>query len=85
MTVDEQFQHLLESIIDRAQYNGMNIKELAKKAGCSPASISRLRTKGKGNINTVFLIANAAGLTLNTVPIASIDEPTEINKDNFYQ
>ena len=62
------FLHLLNGIIDRAAMQGIAEKDLALRVGIQPETLSRMKSRGVGDLGVVDRMARIVGQKLELVP-----------------
>lgn len=68
--------NLITRVLESARSNGIDQKQLAKRAGVRPETISRAKKRATMDVSTVGDLARAAGLELTLVPMAQEPQPT---------
>ena len=64
----EAFHQLLDRILRSASERGMQEGELARRAGISPATLSRLKSRGDAPAGVLVRLGRIVGLRLTLVP-----------------
>ncbi len=62
------FSRLLNQVLAGARAAGIDQRDLALRAGIRPETLSRLKSKGRGDFETLDRMANVVGLRLALVP-----------------
>ncbi len=62
------FNQVLDKIFQAAKERNISQKELAIRAGISPETLSRMKTRGSGDFGVVNEMAIMTGLRLTLVP-----------------
>ena len=65
---ENAFNQILEKIFQAAKERNISQKELAIRAGISPETLSRMKTRGSGDFGVVNEMAIMTGLRLTLVP-----------------
>jgi transcriptional regulator with XRE-family HTH domain len=61
------FSGLLGQVLTTAKAAGIDQRELAQRAGIRPETLSRLKRKGRGDLDTLDRMAQVVGLRLALV------------------
>jgi len=61
------FSSLLDQVLATAKAAGIDQRELAQRAGIRPETLSRLKRKGRGDLDTLDRMAQVVGLRLSLV------------------
>ena len=61
------FSSLLGQVLATAKAAGIDQRELAQRAGIRPETLSRLKRKGRGDLDTLDRMAQVVGLRLALV------------------
>ena len=67
-TQTNDFNQLLNQIFQAAKQNGTPQKELAIRAGISPETLSRMKSRGSGDFNVLNKMAHMVGFRLTLAP-----------------
>jgi len=62
-----EFSVLLRQVLAAANAAGIDQRELAQRAGIRPETLSRLKRKGRGDLDTLGRMARVVGLRLALV------------------
>ncbi len=73
----EAFQRVLNQILEAAAEQDMDEADLARRAGASPETLSRMKARGNGDFGLVVRLAEVAGLRLTVVPDSDALESLE--------
>lgn len=78
----EAFLKILSEILDKSKEKGITARELAIRVGIAPETLSRMKSKGRGDFGVLNKMATIVGLRLGLVPD---DETLEsIRKGDFF-
>lgn len=78
MTADPTSRELLLDLLDQTlARSGLTGKELAARAHLAPETLSRLRTRGTADFETLAKLVRSAGLRLQVQPTGPGDNPHE--------
>lgn len=61
------FSVLLSTVLAQARSRGIDQRELARRAGIRPETLSRLKGRGEGDLGTLDRMARVVGLRLALV------------------
>lgn len=64
---ETKFSALLSKVLAAAKASGIDQRELALRAGIRPETLSRLKRKGRGDLDTLDRMARGVGLRLALV------------------
>ena len=81
-TPDPAFAALLDDILALARNQGLTAKELAIRAGVTPETLSRMRSRGYGDLSVVSKMARMVGKRIALVP--DDDTLAAIQKGEFF-
>lgn len=62
------FRHLLDEILAKAGALGIDQRTLAKRAGITPETLSRMKGRGSGDFSVLNAMARVVGLHLALAP-----------------
>jgi len=75
---------IIEDIVDYARKNGVAARKLAEIAGVTETSLSRLRKNGRYHSDTLFSLAQAAGMKIVVMPAADNEHAENIIDGGFF-
>lgn len=78
----ETVRSVLNSILTAAETKKLKEKELARRAGLRPETLSRMKSRGTGDFTLIDRLARVVGLKLATVP--DDDKLERIQKGRFF-
>jgi transcriptional regulator with XRE-family HTH domain len=67
-TETNDFNQLLSQIFQAARQHSINQKELAVRAGITPETLSRMKSRGSGDFGVLNKMAHMVGLRLTLAP-----------------
>lgn len=73
---------LINEIIDRAAERHISEKDLALRAGIQPETLSRMKSRGAGDLGVVDRMARIVGRKLTLVPDSELLE--KLQKGDFF-
>ena len=76
-------QTVLAAILARAEDQGIQAAQLAKRAHVRPETLSRMKSRGTGDFGTIDAMARIVGLKLILVPNDQAQE--DIQLGNFFR
>jgi transcriptional regulator with XRE-family HTH domain len=66
--IETDFSRLLSQVLERARAQGIRQKELARRAGTTPETLSRVKARGRGDAELLVRLGRIVGLRLSWVP-----------------
>jgi len=63
-----EFRQLLEKILEAARDQRIGEGQLARRAGITPESLSRMKRRGDGRLSVLARLGRIVGLRLSLVP-----------------
>lgn len=76
-------QAVLADILERAEEQGIQAAQLAKRAHVRPETLSRMKSRGTGDFGTIDAMARVVGMKLVLVPDNEIQAAIQDGK--FFQ
>lgn len=74
---------LLQEILKRAEEQGIEEGELARRAGADPSTLSRLKARGNGEFGLVAKLASVVGMRVVVVP--DDEQLVALRKGRFFK
>jgi len=81
-TEPEAFHRVLSHILQAARERGMDEAELARRAGSSPETLSRMKSRKNGDFGLLAKMAKVVGLRITAVPDSDTRE--KLHRGDFF-
>lgn len=64
----DAFRNVLKEILSAAQAQGLDEQDLARRAGATPETLSRMKSRGNGEFGLLVRLARVVGLRIAVLP-----------------